>query len=274
MDSCLLLGIGALAVVGFLIKKYLNKSVNKADYPKDTVILHQLGSGPYCPSLSPFVIKVETYLRMNKIPYKNEYDRVMSSKGKTPWIQYNDDVMPDSHFIIQYLKNKFNIKINDKLTPEQKATGASFTHLVEDHLYWGLLLWRSVYDKNKTIFRMIGLNSIILWIFERKARSVCHAQGQGRHTRTETIQLIEDDLRFISNFIGNKKYFLGDNPTETDCAIFGQLCQFVWQTPDSPMETSIREKYTNLIDYCERIKSRYWPDWDELITRGNNNNKK
>ena len=41
----------------------------RKDYPPDTVILHQLGRGPYAPSLTPFAVKLETYLRMAKIPY-------------------------------------------------------------------------------------------------------------------------------------------------------------------------------------------------------------
>ena len=34
------------------------------------IILYQWGVGPYVPSLSPFALKLETYLRMAKIPYE------------------------------------------------------------------------------------------------------------------------------------------------------------------------------------------------------------
>jgi len=27
-------------------------------------------------------------------------------------------------------------------------------------------------------------------------------------------------------------------------------------------------EYTNLCDYCERMKEMFWPDWDECITKG------
>ena len=39
------------------------------EYPRDKVILHQYVRGPYVPSTSPFVVKLETYCRMAKIPY-------------------------------------------------------------------------------------------------------------------------------------------------------------------------------------------------------------
>jgi hypothetical protein len=48
---------------------FYSKKTNN-DYPKCTVILHQAGRGPFAPSLSPFAVKLETYLRMAKIPYK------------------------------------------------------------------------------------------------------------------------------------------------------------------------------------------------------------
>ncbi|KAJ8303125.1 hypothetical protein KUTeg_019521 [Tegillarca granosa] len=38
--------------------------IERKVYPKDTVILHQIGRGPWAPSLSPFAMKLETYLRM------------------------------------------------------------------------------------------------------------------------------------------------------------------------------------------------------------------
>ena len=40
------------------------------DYPRDTVIVHQLAKGKYVPSLGHFVVKLETYLRMANIKYE------------------------------------------------------------------------------------------------------------------------------------------------------------------------------------------------------------
>ncbi len=39
-------------------------------YPPDTVLLHDFGRGPWTPSAGPYVMKLETFLRMAKIPYK------------------------------------------------------------------------------------------------------------------------------------------------------------------------------------------------------------
>ena len=40
------------------------------DYPPNKVMVHQVMKGTYAPSLGHFVVKLETYLRMAKIPYE------------------------------------------------------------------------------------------------------------------------------------------------------------------------------------------------------------
>jgi len=46
------------------------KFISRVNYPRDTVILHQIGRGPYAPSISPFAVKLETYLRLANISYE------------------------------------------------------------------------------------------------------------------------------------------------------------------------------------------------------------
>lgn len=38
--------------------------------PPNTVLLHQFRRGEWAPNISPFPLKLETYLRMAKIPYQ------------------------------------------------------------------------------------------------------------------------------------------------------------------------------------------------------------
>jgi hypothetical protein len=43
---------------------------SKFSVAKDVVLLHQLDRGIFTPSISPFPLKLETYLRMADIPYE------------------------------------------------------------------------------------------------------------------------------------------------------------------------------------------------------------
>lgn len=38
--------------------------------PKDVVLVHAFPKGRFAPNVSPFVLRLETYLRLAKIPYQ------------------------------------------------------------------------------------------------------------------------------------------------------------------------------------------------------------
>ena len=46
-----------------------NKTIDTSGYPRDKVVLFQFFRGAWAPSVSPFPIKLETYLRFAGIPY-------------------------------------------------------------------------------------------------------------------------------------------------------------------------------------------------------------
>ena len=56
---------------------------------KDVVVLHQFPRGLTCPSISPYVLKLETFLRIHRIKYVNDFEQPLSEKGKCPWITFN-----------------------------------------------------------------------------------------------------------------------------------------------------------------------------------------
>jgi hypothetical protein len=62
----------AIISAQYLIKVIFKrrKIKQKSQYPRDVVILHQLPRGLRAPSVSPFAVKLETFLRMTKIPYQ------------------------------------------------------------------------------------------------------------------------------------------------------------------------------------------------------------
>lgn len=53
-------------------------------------------------------------------------------------------------------------------------------------------------------------------------------QGYGRHSEQEVVEIGKDDLKSINDFIGNKKFLMGDKPCNTDAAVFGMVAQFIY----------------------------------------------
>ena len=63
----------AITVVTFGILKIFwshRKNLKRKAYPKDIVILHQFPPGKKIPNVSPFCLKLETWLRMSDIRYE------------------------------------------------------------------------------------------------------------------------------------------------------------------------------------------------------------
>lgn len=123
------------------------------------VVLYSFPPVPHAYSISPFGIKVESYLRIHKIPYEIVYTSAFGPKHKIPYIDLvtftpsrvddpnshteHIETIPDSNVIISRLNQEFNnyrkpngdtIVIHDKtLTKQEKAIGHVITRMIEEH---------------------------------------------------------------------------------------------------------------------------------------------
>ena len=53
---------------------------------------------------------------------------------------------------------------------------------------------------------------------------------------------------------------------KVDATLFGHLVQFL----DTPLNSDkirpyVEQNAPNLVEFCKRIKSEYWPDWNPII---------
>jgi hypothetical protein len=109
---CYLLIAGALyGAYLYLQKLWIQKKLDrfsKSNCPKDKVIIHGTRRAKNIHAPSPFVLKLETYLRMAKIDYEYDADpkNTFGPKGKTPWISLNGEHVSDSQLCIEFLEKK------------------------------------------------------------------------------------------------------------------------------------------------------------------------
>ncbi|ESO96692.1 hypothetical protein LOTGIDRAFT_143769, partial [Lottia gigantea] len=193
---------------------------------------------------------LETYLRMANIPYINDETMKKSSKKKTPWIELNGKCVADSSFILEYLNTNYCVDLNMSLSVEQQAIGRGFCKMVDEHLYWTMVMSRWYHDFHQRLYPL----------FKRAVYNQGWAQGVGRHTREENNHLMYGDLKALSDYLGKKRYLFGNQPCEVDCVVFGQLSQFCWHMPNLHGEQLLHETFPNLRDYCFRMKKAFWPD--------------
>lgn len=266
------IAVGAVVVVGAIkIMTYIKRRNRRKKWngvSKNVVVLHMFPRGRLSPNLSPFVLKLETYLRMALIPYEIDFDEPIGPKGKCPWITVNGEEIADSQLIIEKLGPMYGKDFSANITPEQRAVGLAMRIMVEEHLFWALVLWRFVVDNCKAVeegMKMSPAFSFLLRGFKIQVKKALYMQGMGRHTQQEVEDFARKDLSSLSTWLGDKPYFMGDDPTELDCAMFGMLSQIQWNATGPPYRQMIESDFKNLSKFCLRMKEKFWPDWNRRL---------
>lgn len=226
------------------------------------ITLHQYPGCWELSSLSPFCVKVETYLKMTGIPYKVvvENDPRRGPKGKMPVLKDGDKIIPDSGFILDYLKNKFGNILDAHLTTEQQAMANAVRRMIEENLYFVILYSRWIDPVGKKFinnaFKQFFprlLSPLILAIIRRNLKKQAYGQGIGRHTRDEIYSIGKQDIHAIATLLGSNRYFFGDKPTSIDATIYAFLSVIVY----TPLDNPLREVVCNnqrLMEYVARMK--------------------
>jgi hypothetical protein len=127
-----------------------------------TLIVHQIPSGWGLPSVGPFSLKLETYLRIVEIPYDAVFDATPfgAPKGKLPWVEHEGRRIGDSGFIIEALERHFGCDPNAGLSPADRAIALALRRLIEENLYWTLVYDRWMVDDNWRQAREVVLGAI------------------------------------------------------------------------------------------------------------------
>ncbi|XP_003394622.1 failed axon connections isoform X2 [Bombus affinis] len=258
-------------------------SVHKTNYEKDIVYLYQFFRIPLLPSISPYCLKVETWLRLNGIKYENVDHKMKfrSKKGALPFVELNGEEIADSTIILRDLSAKFDKDLDTVLTPEQRSVSHAMISMIENHLVWVVMCWRiknldqvlKGYKVN--LQHALGtripngiLNFFFKLTFGRKGAKKVKAQGMGVHTPEEISQFGCADLKVLSDMLADKPFFFGDEPTTLDVVAFAHLAQILYIDKDTPysLRDYMQENCPNLVGHCSRMKERCFPDWDEICS--------
>ncbi|MBQ0797253.1 glutathione S-transferase family protein [Zhongshania sp.] len=216
---------------------------------------------------SPFVLKVDVYLRMAGLEFerKSAISNLQNApKGKLPYIVDGDKTIADSAFILDYLNAKADVTMSSALSPEQRAQAYLIAKSLDENLYWCLLYSRWVcedtWPQTKAAFfgsLPFPLNHGAAWWVRKNVRSTIYKQGMGRHSKDEVKQIFVYTMDSLSILLGTKPYFMNDKPSFLDACAFAFLAEFVLATIDNEFNT-IAKRYENLTSYCQQIHARYY----------------
>jgi len=252
----------------FIEKQLLQSKLRRwKTSPKDVVILHGFPPAKVIPNLSPYILKVESYLRLANLRYTLDKKDYFGPKGKSPWITLNGQHVADSEFIIEFLGKKFDKNFSQKSTELQLATANVVKTMLEEYFTCVLGMERIIYN-DRSKFSVLADTPIFLFYYMRHIlKKRFWDQGIGRHSHEEVTQIMTKKLKTVSTLLGNQKFFGGDEICEDDCGIFAVLAQCLWGLPDSPYEKQMNGECANLKEYCLRIKGKLWADWDHCLAK-------
>ena len=232
------------------------------------ITLYQFPPAFGLPNASPFCMKLELYLRMTGLPYRNRYTLELhkTPKGKLPWIDDDGMAVADSGLIIDYLKRKYGDPLDNELTLLQRAQGLAIRRLLEEHLYWAVLHDRWIAAPGWEITRPAFFGSlpwplrlIVPWVARRGIRAELRGHGMGRHTQEQMHALGVADVDALAALLGEQEYFLGAKATSVDAVAAAFLANILMVPLETPVKAAAAGQ-PNLVAYCQRMARQYFPD--------------
>ena len=232
------------------------------------ITLHQFPRTWGIPNLSVFCVKVETYLRMNKLPHEIvESLPLKGPRGKLPYLVDEGRKLSDSRLILNYLKTKYGDNDQAFLSLEQQGIAKAYQRLLEEHLYWSGMITRWNYSEEnwqtnkQAIFGGLPpvARDLAAALYRMKIKSQIKGHGIGRLDYEEMFGLAKEDVDSLADFLGSKDYFMGAKPCSLDACAYGVLVNTLACPIESPLKDYALSKQ-NLLDYCRRIQAEFFPE--------------
>jgi glutathione S-transferase len=217
-------------------------------------------------NVSPFSLKLETWLKLAGLPYRVVALRNpgQAPKGKLPFIEDEDgSFIADSGLIIEHLSTSRGIDLDAGLDATGRARALAMRRLLEEHLYFVLVWsrwvdadgWQSfgpaLLDGIPQLARQIAAITV-----RRRVRNQLYGQGIGRHQREEIYALGRADLEALAALLGEQPFFAAAEPTTIDAAAYGVLANILMV----PVETELKraaERLPNLVAWTAAMERRF-----------------
>jgi len=235
------------------------------------------------PSLSPYCLKVETWLRLTGVQYENVDHKLKfrSTKGQLPFVELNGEEIGDSAVIINKLSQYFGQDPDAQLTKEERNVSHALISMIENHLCWVYVYWRSKYPDSMikgcklSLQHALGsripngiLNVVFKLTYSRKGAKKVKAHGLGVHSADEVLEFGKQDLRVLEETLGDKQFFFGDKPSNLDIVAFAHLSQIanVDDCVVYDLRDWMKENCLKLVGLLQRLRERCYPDWEKITT--------
>jgi len=227
------------------------------------IILHQYPDAFGFSSLSPFCLKVETYLRLAGLDFEVCIERnpLRGPRGKMPFIECDGAVISDSHWILDHLEGKHGHPLDGWLSASERAVVFSVRRMLDEDLIRVILYSRWIDDRGWEVLSRefyplfpLGLRRLVLAWLRRRQRARARGMSILEFSPEEVYRLGEQHLASLSSMLGESQYLLGGQPSTADAAAYAFLSTILKTPIPVPLRTSLLAD-PRLARYCERIDS-------------------
>jgi len=171
----------------------------------------------------------------------------------------------DSNQIIAYLEKKTGKSLDRGLSAADKATCLAFERMIGEHTYWSGIIqprWREDEGFETYIPSIVQGAEVtkelreFIDAFRVRVLEGFRGQGMGRRDDAYVLDLYREDINAIADFLGEKKYFMGDQVRNIDAMVTGMLLHFTLQ-PQKWKGSGVVEGKKNLMDYLGRMQKEF-----------------
>jgi glutathione S-transferase len=218
------------------------------------------------PNLSPFCCKLETWLRMARIPYEiANADPRGAPKGKLPFIEEAGVRIADTSLIIEHLARTRGVDLDSHLSASQRAAALLVQRTLEEHFAFVILYthfiraqgWRYTQASFEAVPTMV--RALVRSMVRRRMRKILWTQGILRHSDADIIEAGLRDWRAVLTVMGDGPFFFGEELSGVDAIVFAALATTVLTPIESPIRQFLRSQ-PRCVAYAERMRSRFFPE--------------
>jgi len=219
------------------------------------------------PNLSPFCCKLETWLRIARIPYEvvDTPDPRKGPKGKLPFIEDGGKRIANTSLIVDHLVKTRGVDPDARLEASQRAIALLVQRTLEEHYAFVALYTHFIrtegWQHTRVNFDSVPaiVRPLVTGMVRGRMRKILWTQGVLRHSDEDIIASGLRDWRAVLTVMGDGPFFFGDAPTGVDAIVFGALATTVLTPIESPIRDFLRSQPA-CVAYAERMRARFFPE--------------
>ncbi|KAL2916583.1 hypothetical protein HK105_204016 [Polyrhizophydium stewartii] len=232
------------------------------------VVLVGFGQRSQWPQASPFVCKLDAFLRVSGIKFRLEPARSAADlpTGKVPVLHFRGEVLSDSHFIVKRLVAEgLAPDFDADLTAAERARAECLRHALESVVYWGFVRERWCNDAiwphtEAEYFASLpwAIRAIVIrFVVRPGVVRAAHAVGVSRYTQSQWESILADCFASLAAQLGTNRFIMGDRISTVDFTAFGILANCIYYEELNPVMARHACMHTNLVEYTARLH-REW----------------